>query len=96
MHQLEITNENRVIPKRELAKITAAIRVDAVKARAHVLQKLLETEDANEAVQLSYAVSSLEKTALAVEEAERKREAFERNAADHKAETITIRFMDVE
>lgn len=82
--------------ERDLAKITAAIRADAVKARALVLQKLLEAEDTKETVQLSYAVSSLEKTALAMEEADRKREAFERNAASHKAETITIRFMDVE
>lgn len=73
--------------REELAKITASIRADAVKARAYVLQKLLEAEDTKETVQLSYVVSSLEKTALAIEEAARKRETFEKGKAAKQSES---------
>lgn len=76
--------------REDLAKITATIRADAVKARAYVLQKLLEAEDTKETVQLSYAVSSLEKTALAVEEAARKREAFEKGETAKQVENKNL------
>lgn len=88
----------------EMAELAASIRADAVRARAHVLRKLLETEDVRETVQLSYAVSSLEKTAVAVEKAARERDfraaadlpASPKTGEGGKEEPVTVTFMERE
>lgn len=66
--------------REELAAMAASIRADGIRSRAHMLKKLLASEDSKEAVQLSYAVSCLERAALAAEDAAARREARGRGA----------------
>lgn len=54
--------------REELAQVEAEIRVDTIKARGHILKKLLEAGDGKEASQVAFAVSSLEGLALKQQE----------------------------
>ena len=54
--------------REELAQVEAEIRVDTIKARGHILKKLLESENGKEASQMAFAVSSMESLALKQQE----------------------------
>lgn len=54
--------------REELAQVEAEIRLDTIKARGHILKKLLEAGDGKEASQVAFAVSALEGLALKQQE----------------------------